>query len=127
MKTKIALLLPVIAAATAVGCGTEPTSKEVSFSQEVKPILEQNCQDCHKPGGTGAERSGLVLEDHETLMSGTRFGPVVHPGSSISSTLYLAVAGKTHPAIQMPHGKQPLSDQQVAAIEQWIDQGAKNN
>jgi hypothetical protein len=37
------------------------------------------------------------------------------------------VAGKTSPSIQMPHHRSPLSEEQVVAIEGWIDQGAKNN
>jgi len=127
MNNKIPLLLSLLVAAGLAGCGSEPPTSTVSFSQEVKPILEQNCSDCHQSGGKGAEKSGLVLADHAAIMDGTRLGPVVQPGSAISSTLYLAVAGKTHPAIQMPHGKQKLSEQQVATIETWIDQGARNN
>ncbi len=127
MNNKTLPLLSLTMAVGLVGCGSEPTTSSVSFSQEVKPILEQNCSDCHQSGGKGAEKSGLVLADHGAIMEGTRLGPVVQPGSAISSTLYLAVAGKTHPTIQMPHGKQKLSEQQVATIETWIDQGARNN
>ena len=127
MNNKTLSLLSLTMAVGLVGCGSEPATSTVSFSQEVKPILEQNCSDCHQSGGKGAQKSGLVLADHGAIMDGTRLGPVVQPGSAISSTLYLAVAGKTHPTIQMPHGKQKLSEQQVATIATWIDQGARNN
>jgi hypothetical protein len=127
MKTKYSTLLPLLAAAAVAGCGTETATPTVSFSADVKPIIEQKCNECHKPGGKGVEKSGLVMVDYASLMKGTRFGPVVEPGSAISSTMYLAVAGKTDPQIRMPHGKDILNEQQVETIKNWIDQGAKNN
>ncbi|MDZ7750974.1 MAG: c-type cytochrome domain-containing protein [Gammaproteobacteria bacterium] len=126
MKWNTIILLPVAALAmTACDRGTEDA--EVSFSREVKPILEARCGDCHAPGGKGTEKSGLVLENYDALMRGTRLGPVVQPGNAISSTLYLVVAGKADRSIRMPHGDSELSEQEVATIERWIDQGANNN
>ena len=60
-------------------------------------------------------------------MKGTQYGPVIVAGDSASSTLYRLVAGKVDKSIQMPHGKEKLSSAEVATIENWIDQGAKNN
>jgi hypothetical protein len=61
-------------------------------------------------------------------MKGTRFGPVVVPGNSLTSTLNMVIEGRVHPSIQMPHGDTtPLSEAQVQTIKRWVDQGAKNN
>lgn len=128
MKTRSFPSFVVLAGAAALtACGERASETEVSFSTEVKPLLEEHCGNCHAPGGAGAEKSGLVLEGHDSLMKGTRYGPIVEPGSAISSTLYLVVAGKTDPSIQMPHGEASLSEGQVTLIRQWIDQGAPNN
>ena len=85
-----------------------------------------NCVKCHVPGGAGYEKSGLRMDNYEGLMKGTKFGPVVVPGSSVGSTLYRLVSGQADPSIRMPHGQASLPDADIATIATWIDQGAKN-
>lgn len=126
MKWNMIIGLP-LAALTMTACDRGTGDVDISFSREVKPILEAHCADCHAPGGEGAATSGLVLTDYEALMKGTRLGPVVEPGNAISSTLYLVVAGKADRSIRMPHGESQLSEQKITTIAQWIDQGAKDN
>lgn len=126
MKWNMIIGLPVAALAM-TACDRGTGDVDISFSREVKPILEAHCADCHAPGGEGAATSGLVLTDYEALMKGTRLGPVVEPGNAISSTLYLVVAGKADRSIRMPHGESQLSEQKITTIAQWIDQGAKDN
>ena len=109
-----------------VGCGG---AREVSFKEEVYPILQANCLGCHKaPDGAGYQKSGLRMESYGALMKGTRFGPVVVPGNSLTSALNMVVEGRTNPSIRMPHGEMPpLSKQQIETIKRWVDQGAKDN
>ncbi len=126
MKWNMIIGLP-LAALAMTACDRGTGDVDISFSREVKPILEAHCADCHAPGGEGAATSGLVLTDYEALMKGTRLGPVVEPGNAISSTLYLVVAGKADRSIRMPHGESQLSEQKITTIAQWIDQGAKDN
>jgi len=124
--TKRAVLLTLSALAVAAlqtGCGD---NKALTYQASIKPILDANCVSCHVPGGAGYEKSGLRLDSHEALMKGTKFGPVVVPGSSVSSTLYRLVSGQADPSIRMPHGQASLPDADVATIAAWIDQGAKN-
>lgn len=125
---KIALTAASVAALLAVaGCGQEASTQSVSFKGDVKPILQQRCGACHDPGGEGAEKSGLLLDSYYSVMKGTRFGPVVVPGSSIDSTLWRLVAGKADPTLKMPHGQAPLTEDQINTIAAWIDQGAEEN
>ncbi len=109
------------------GCGQKEKVIPVSFATQVRPILNQYCVECHKAAGQGYSKSGLRLDSYESLMAGTKFGPVVKPGSAISSSLYLLVAGKADPSIRMPHNREPLPSESVELIKNWIDQGAKNN
>ena len=109
---------------------------EVSFSSEVQPIFEKHCIECHDTRGEGVTASGFSVRSYDSVMKGTKFGPIVEPGSSIASTLYLIVSHKTAEEIQMPphHLKawakgrgSPLSRNEVATIAAWIDQGAQDN
>lgn len=122
MKAKI--ILPAIFTTFLVGCGSE---HQVSYQEEIKPIIDKNCGECHMQNGDGTKASGFLTENYDTLMKGTKYGPVIVPGNSSSSTFYRLVAGLVDPSITMPHGKKLIPKDQIAKIETWIDQGAKNN
>jgi len=117
----IASLLPLVLAA---GCAQE---KKVSYQNDVYPILKKSCLECHSNNGEGYLKSGLSMESYENLMKGTKFGPVLVPGQSISSTLVRLLQGKADPSINMPHKRDTLPEDQAEIIVKWIDQGAKNN
>jgi len=104
------------------GCGDKP----LTYQADIKPIIDANCVSCHVPGGTGYEKTGLQLDSYDALMKGTKLGPVVVAGSSVSSTLYRLISGQADPSIRMPHGQGALPDAEVSKIAAWIDQGAKN-
>jgi hypothetical protein len=111
-------------------------SMPVSFKKDVKPILVANCLSCHDGSGEGSSASGFNVQTYESVMKGTKYGPVIEPGNSESSTLYRMVAHKVDPEIQMPphheeasaKGREDeLTPRQIEFIEKWIDEGAKNN
>jgi hypothetical protein len=111
-------------------------SQEVSFKNDVNPILQANCLSCHDGKGEGAVASGFNVQSYDDLMKGTKFGKVVEPGDSLSSSLYRLIDHQADPKIQMPphhdqtvaSGKMSsLSGVQINTIKTWIDQGAKNN
>ena len=109
-------------------CDSTPPAAEISFSKEVQPVLVQHCLKCHDEKGQGTIASGLKLSSYEELLKGTKFGPVIKPGDSLSSTLVILIEGRANPSINMPHGNQaPLSSGQIQILRQWIDQGARNN
>lgn len=125
VKTTLSLVsVGLIALLT--GCSGD---SQVSFSEDVQPILNENCLKCHKEGGAGYEENGLSMVSYELLMKGTKFGPVIEAGSSVSSTLARLISGNADPSLTMPHGagNKPLSEAEVATIKAWIDQGAMNN
>ena len=133
MNAKLLCSAVVVALSTQFSaCGRN----EVSFAADVLPILEIACIECHTSTGEGVKASGFAVNDYDNVMKGTEFGPVVVPGSSISSTLYMVIAGKTDPEIRMPpHHEEawaegrgaPLADEEIQTISHWIDQGAPNN
>jgi uncharacterized membrane protein len=114
-------LLPLIM----VGCGRED---KVSFSQDVRPIIDRNCIECHQAGGAGHEASGFNMETYEGLMKGTNFGPMIIARDAEGSNMLVLMEGRADPSISMPHGQQDqISTKDLRTIRSWIDQGAKNN
>ena len=111
-------------------------SQQVSYQNDVNPILQANCLSCHDGQGEGVQASGFSVRTYDDLMQGTKFGEVVLPGDSLSSSLYRLIDHQADRKIQMPphheealaSGKlSSLSAEQINTIKTWIDQGAKNN
>jgi hypothetical protein len=114
----------------ATGCRMSPLSGQepVSFSADVYPILQENCHQCHlPPDGEGYRKTGLNLQTYADLMQGTRYGPVVVAGDSRHSILAMLVEGRADSSMRMPHNRTPLESRQIEILDQWIDQGARNN
>ena len=123
-STKLHLLLALIVPVILGGCAGDNT---VSYAQDIQPILEKHCFQCHTQGGEGLKASGLDMSSHASLMKGTRFGPIIKPGDSLSSTMIILVEGRA-PSLKMPHNEGAfLSNDETNTLRNWIDQGAKNN
>ncbi len=120
-----------------IGCEQKvDAARGVSFANDVLPILEANCIECHDIAAEGVATSGLNLRDYGGVMQGTRSGLAAVPNSSESSALYLVVAHQPDPQIQMPphhsdalpEGSAPaLNENEIKTIKDWIDQGALDN
>jgi cytochrome b subunit of formate dehydrogenase len=74
-------------------------------------VLEQKCIDCHGAGGI----AGLDVSTYNTLMAGSKSGPVVVPGDPEGS-LIVTKQEKKHP------GK--LSEFELQVLKDWIAAGA---
>ena len=112
----------------AAGCDRGSDAETVSYAEDIQPILDEHCSDCHTGDGAGVQASGFSTESYTTVMKGTRHGSMIEPGDPLSSSLYRLVSGReVHPSIRMPHGERKLLGSQVAAIEAWIRQGAPDN
>jgi len=115
-------LLPVLAL---LGCQGE---QQVSFAQNVQPILQKHCSECHMNGGEGVQASGFSMDSYAALMKGARNGPMIIPGDSQGSNMLVLMEGRADPSISMPHGAmKPVNKADIDTIRVWIDQGAKNN
>jgi hypothetical protein len=128
MSLKNTLLLAVpLTASMLLACGTEKKPNEVSFQQDVMPILKARCLACHIKGGKGYEKSGLLMDSYENLLKGTKFGKVIVPGNSLNSVFNQVVEGRVDKSITMPHGGEQLVKTEIEILKTWVDQGAKNN
>jgi hypothetical protein len=100
---------------------------QVSFEEDVFPIIEIRCLECHQPGGVGYETSGLDLRTYEGLMKGTKHGSMVTAGKPLESNLLAVIDRRTSREIWMPHEQKKLSKCERQAFRFWVMQGARNN
>jgi hypothetical protein len=121
----VAILIGMgIASTSRQACAAEP---QLSFSEDIFPLLKWKCASCHQPGGQGYEKSGFDLTSYQGLMKGTKYGPMVIPGDAESSNLMMLLDWRVSPEIRMPHGKKKLSICDRNDVRAWISQGAKIN
>ena len=123
----LAVLLPIVAGLAACDKAEQPQLHKVTYEGAVRPILQKHCIECHAAGQQGARASGLLMDSYESMMKGTSFGPVIHPGSAMASSLYILISGQGKLTITMPHGGQPLSNEEIETIRTWIKNGAVEN
>ena len=125
VKWLLAATVSMAVLTTLTGCARE---EAISFSKNVKPIIDQNCLACHRQGGEGFQASGFSMATYDDLMKGTKFGPMVISGDSAGSNLIVLMEGRADPSISMPHGSMdPVARKDIETIRLWVDQGAKNN
>jgi len=130
---KAAFLPTVALAVTLIGCidtdevaaPREPMSAggsielggDITYSGTVQPILLTNCSLCHNPSSlTG----GLDATTYEGLFAAPGF---VAPGDPEASLLLAMLESGAMP----PPGNPGPSDEEIAAVREWITQGASNN
>jgi hypothetical protein len=105
--------------APATGCAG-PASASTGKYAAVQTIFTANCVKCHS--GPRA-KAGIDLSSYETAMKGGVEGPVIKAGDAAGSKLVMALHGQG--AKQMPpRSSIPAGD--IATIEGWIKDGAKN-
>ncbi len=95
---------------------------EISFSEEVKPILNKHCISCH--GGV-KKQGGFSLLFREEALGKTKSGkPAIIPFHPEKSDF---IARLTHedPEERMPYRKEMLSENEIRILEKWIRQGAQ--
>ncbi len=102
-------------------CSCEPGTKPVSYNQDIRPILNENCLACH--GGI-KQQGGFSLLFEEDVYQPTESGkPPIVPGNRNKSELYQRIVH--HDAeYRMPQEAAPLTAEEIELIGAWIDQGA---
>ena len=87
------------------------------FENKVRPVLAENCYDCH----TSAEMGGLRVDSRERLLQGGKSGPAVMPGDPDKSLLIQAV--RQSGDLKMPKGGK-LKPAEIQALTDWVKSGA---
>lgn len=117
-------LLGLLMAAVAVSVLTAAQQRRpVSYTKDIQPLMLKRCVACH---GEKKAEHGLRLDSYDEIMKGDHEGPVVVPGKSAASRLYLVVAGKKEPKMP-PEPLPPLTPLELELLRRWIDEGANND
>ena len=93
----------------------------IDFERDIQPVFAERCVECH---GVEMSEAGLRLDRRSRALAGGDSGIVIVPGEPDDSLLFQYVSGADPDSVMPPDGK-PLSDQQIAAIRDWIEQGAE--
>jgi hypothetical protein len=118
----VLLLVFSYAAAGNPGAACAAGSPAVDFRREVLPILSANCFACHGPDAR-ARKAGLRLDQAAFALRPD--DPVIVPGQSAESELYLRVAsGDGEERMPPPKSGKTLTPQQIDCLKRWIDEGA---
>jgi uncharacterized membrane protein len=91
----------------------------VSFANDVSPILQSRCFDCH--GGQDT-KAGLSIKSYQALMAGSKNGPVIIAGDPANSLLIQLIQQG-----EMPKRGPKLTPDQLQILIDWITAGALNN
>ncbi len=94
-------------------------AKQEFFEARIRPLLATSCYDCHTEGAKG----GLRVDSREALLKGGRRGAAIIPGHPETSLLIKAVSHSDE-KLKMPKGGAKLKDEELAALSQWIKDGA---
>lgn len=100
---------------------------EIDFARDIQPILKANCIACHNKTTTKAD---LNMETPGLMKKGGESGPALIPGKGADSIVVQAAA-HTWDSIMPPKGNKVgavnLTQDEVALLKQWIDQGARSS
>ncbi len=141
MSERTLILVAVLT--LACGCQSDvnvpapPTGKNVSFSTDILPILNDQCVSCHQPGAFANTFGGIAMD----LTAANAFASIVNqpssqdqaftlvvPGDSAGSLFFQKVSSNNPPiGSRMPLIGDPLSPEELGLLRDWIDQGAIDN
>jgi len=93
------------------------------YGARIQPIFTARCITCH---GEDKHKGSLRLDSYRALMRGGKIGSVIQVGNIQASDLFRRITLPASHDDFMPKGKQPLTADQVKAIELWIGAGASD-
>ena len=92
------------------------------YEDLIHPVMEEKCIACHNQN---LASGGLNMSSIESMIKGGNSGAGIQNGSPFESLIYKRVSfPHDHPKFMPPTGV-PLSYDQIATLEWWIDNGAK--
>ena len=96
-------------------------AEPVSYYRQIVPIFKRSCNGCHHPGKL---KGDLDLTTHAAILKGGKHGPILKLDEPANSPIIEEISGDEP---SMPAEGDPLSKQEIALIERWITEGAKDD
>ncbi len=96
----------------------------VSYFRDIRPVFQVHCQGCHQPAKA---MGNFVMTHFEGMFKGGESEqPAIVPGKPEASNL-LAQITPANGKAEMPKDKEPLTEDQIKRIRQWIVEGATDD
>ncbi len=96
----------------------------IVYKDVVFRILDDKCVSCHNPN---KQKGELVMTSFDKLLQGGENGPILEAGkpeeSEMIKRIHLPMEDEDH---MPPEGKDPLQENEIAILEQWIALGASD-
>jgi mono/diheme cytochrome c family protein len=97
--------------------GIDPAT--VTFSKDIAPILQRSCQNCHRAGGAGP-MSLVTYQDVRRYAQGIRRRTAIRDRMGAMPPWYV----EKDIGIQHYKDDPSLSDEELALVQAWVDNGA---
>lgn len=97
---------------------------KVSYARDIKPILLNNCVECHSPEDKKSDFDASTVE--ALKRKGKKAGEGIIPGKPDESSVVQYIRGLVD-GPQMPKGAPALSEDELHLIRLWIAAGAKDD
>jgi hypothetical protein len=99
-------------------------SAEISFNEDIRPILSNTCFACHGPD-EAERKAGLRLDTREGAMEDRDGIQAIVPGDLEASELIYRITADDEDDLMPPRkfGK-PLTPEQIETVRRWVAEGA---
>ncbi len=112
-------------AATARQASSPTSASRVDFQREIRPLLSDNCFQCHGPDES-SRKANLRLDLRDGALAPRRNGAPIVPGRPGESLLYTRITEENSVRRMPPLSThKTLSDAQKDTVKRWIEQGAE--
>lgn len=101
--------------------GAAGDEAKVSYHQQIRPLFQAQCQGCHQPAKKGGDYDMTAFD---RLLAGGESGAAAVVASKPDESYLLEMITPIDGQAEMPKGRKPLSETEVALIRDWIAQGA---
>lgn len=87
----------------------------VSFKNDVVPILQTYCYECHSNANAATKGKSMVLEGYSAVKS-----------AAANNRLYGSISWNPS-FVRMPYQSSKLPPQEIFIIKRWVDEGTPDN
>ena len=104
---------------------TPDVSAKIDFEQQILPILERSCFECHS-GKLKKPKGGIRLDDLEAIREKSQTDNLILPHKASKSALVKSISHKpgNDDLMPPPNDGKPLSAEEIALIRRWVEEGA---
>jgi len=106
-------------APVAVRAQSAPAAGSVTFTKDVAPILQRACQNCHHPNSIGP-MSLMTYEEVRPWARAIKSRITIGPHAGVMPPWFV----EKDIGIQKIKGDPSLSDQEIATVVKWVNNGA---